>query len=92
MIVKLLTEHHLELLSLKGGCRDSSESTLVICQIFGNLMSLTRVLSGDDFQLFACQYRFLLPLQTGWLGLIRIHFIDTLMVILTAFFEREKKK
>ena len=27
MIVKLLTEHHLEFLSLKGGCRCSSEST-----------------------------------------------------------------
>ena len=29
MIVKLLTEHHLEYLSLKGGCRGSSESTHV---------------------------------------------------------------
>ena len=29
MIVKLLTEHHLEFLSLKVGCIDSSESTLV---------------------------------------------------------------
>ena len=29
MIVKLLTEHHLEVLSLKGACRGSSESTLV---------------------------------------------------------------
>ena len=29
MIVKLLTEHHLEFLSLKGGCTGSSESTLV---------------------------------------------------------------
>ena len=29
MIVKLLTEHHLEFLSLTGGCRGSSESTLV---------------------------------------------------------------
>ena len=29
MIVKLLSEHHLELLSLKGGCTSSSESTLV---------------------------------------------------------------
>ena len=29
MIVKLLTEHHLEFLSLKGGCRGSPESTLV---------------------------------------------------------------
>ena len=29
MIFKGLTEHHLEFLSLKGGCRGSSESTLV---------------------------------------------------------------
>ena len=28
MIVKLLTEHNLEYLSLKGGCRGPSESTL----------------------------------------------------------------
>ena len=29
MIVKLLTEHHLRVLSLKGGYTGSSESTLV---------------------------------------------------------------
>ena len=29
MIVKLLTEHHLAFLSVKGGCRGSSESTHV---------------------------------------------------------------
>ena len=29
MIVKLLTERHLEFISLKGGCTGSSESTLV---------------------------------------------------------------
>ena len=29
MIVMLLTEHHLEFLSLTGGCTGSSESTLV---------------------------------------------------------------
>ena len=29
MSVKLLTEHYLEFLSLKGGCRGSSESTHV---------------------------------------------------------------
>ena len=29
MTVKLLTEHHLEFLSLKGGCTGTSESTLV---------------------------------------------------------------
>ena len=29
MIVKLQTEHHLEFLSLKGGCRGSSESTFL---------------------------------------------------------------
>ena len=39
MIVKLLTEHHLEFLSLKGGCTGSFESTLVKCHIVGNHMS-----------------------------------------------------
>ena len=39
MIVKLLTEHHLEFLSLKGGYRRSSEYTLVKCHIAGNHMS-----------------------------------------------------
>ena len=29
MSVKLLTEHHLEFLNLKGGCTGLSESTLV---------------------------------------------------------------
>ena len=29
MTVKLLTEHHLEFLCLKGGCKGLSESTLV---------------------------------------------------------------
>ena len=38
MIVKLLTEHHLEFLSLKEGSRGSYESTLINCQIVGNLM------------------------------------------------------
>ena len=32
MIVKLLTEFHLKFLSLKGGCRGSSESTHVKMQ------------------------------------------------------------
>ena len=29
LVARLLIEHHLEFLSLKGGCKDSSESTLV---------------------------------------------------------------
>ena len=49
MIVKLLTGHHLEFLSLKGGCGESSESTLVKCHIVGNHMprhDWVNVLSG----------------------------------------------
>ena len=38
MIVKLLTERHLEFLSLKGGCRGSSSLHLSNCEIVGNLM------------------------------------------------------
>ena len=43
MIVKLLTEHHLELLSLTVGCRGSSESTHVKCHIVGRAATFTRV-------------------------------------------------
>ena len=39
MIVKLLTEHHIEFLSLNGGCTGSYESTHVKKLIVGNLMS-----------------------------------------------------
>ena len=38
MRVNLLTEHHLEFLSLKGGCRGSSSLHLSKCQIVGNQM------------------------------------------------------
>ena len=38
MIVKLLAEHNLEFLSLKGGCRGLSESNMSKCHIVGNLM------------------------------------------------------
>ena len=38
MIVKLMTEHNLEFLSLKEGCRGSSESTLVKMSNVENLM------------------------------------------------------
>ena len=44
MIVKLLTEHQLEFLSLKGGCSGSSESALSKCQIVGNLMPRLKIL------------------------------------------------
>ena len=39
MIVKLLTEHHLEFLCFKGGCTGSFESTLIKMRIVGNHMS-----------------------------------------------------
>ena len=38
MSVKLLTEHHMEFLCLKGGCTGSTESTHVKMHIVGNLM------------------------------------------------------
>ena len=38
MSVKLLAEHTLEFLSLKGGYTGLSESTLVKCHIVGNRM------------------------------------------------------
>ena len=39
MTVKLLIEHHLEFLSLKGGCTGSFELHLSKCHIVGNHMA-----------------------------------------------------
>ena len=39
MTINLLTEHHLEFLSLKRGCTGLSESPLVKIHIVGNFMS-----------------------------------------------------
>ena len=46
MIVKLLTEHHLEFLSLKGGCIGSPESTLVKMSNVGNIMPRLQIIFG----------------------------------------------
>ena len=43
MIVKLLTEHHLEFLSLKGGYRGSSESTHVKMPHFWKAHALAHI-------------------------------------------------
>ena len=53
MIVKLLTEHHLEFLSLNGGCRGASQSTHVKCHIDGNHMPWL-------ISLYDCEGNFLL--------------------------------
>ena len=51
MTVKLLTEHHLEFLSLKGDCTGLSESTLVkIPHFVGNHMSRLINLNRGDHQ------------------------------------------
>ena len=56
MIVKVLTEQHLEFLSLKGGCTGSSESTHVkmshgwkshvTSQLFFNLHDVMKTVGG----------------------------------------------
>ena len=48
MSVKLLTEHHLEFLSLKRGCRGSSESTLV------KMLEIS----------YRCSYTFAVPIES----------------------------
>ena len=51
MSVKLLTERHLEILSLKGGCTGSSESTLVkMPHVAAHFYVLSRILSMSDTQ------------------------------------------
>ena len=59
MIVKLLTEHYLEFLSLEGGCRGSSESTLV------KMSNCWKSHAGANFLLFdSISFCFLCCLQS----------------------------
>ena len=46
MTVKLLTEHHLEFLSLTGGCRGSSESTLVKMSNYWKSLAAVHFIDG----------------------------------------------
>ena len=68
MIVKLLTEHHFEFLSLKGGCRGSSKSTLVkmphcwkshalaqICCYSSFSINFVNSVTGDCFFAVLCE-------------------------------------
>ena len=75
MTLKLLAEHHLDFLSLKGGCTGSSEPTLVKCHIVGNhvsrlnfsLSSATGVLLAN---LTVCNHaRALLPIRFSYKSL-----------------------
>ena len=52
MIVKLLTEHHLEFLSLKGGCRGSCESTLVKMSNCWKSRAAAQIVSHFQFQTY----------------------------------------
>ena len=49
MSVKLLTDHHLEFLSLKGGCRGSSESTLVKMSNCWKSHAMSHIISGPMY-------------------------------------------
>ena len=72
MSVKLLTEHHLEILSLKGGCTGSSESTLVKIPHCWNHMSwlifvsatLTTTVHYDSYNIFMKQIATVLPAKS----------------------------
>ena len=54
MIVKLLTEHHLEFLSLKGGCRDSSESTCVKMPHCWKSHALAQIVNNSQYWAPVC--------------------------------------
>ena len=58
MSVKLLTEHHFELLSLKGGCTGLSETTLVKMQHCWKSHVTAQILISIFFSPFSIQTQF----------------------------------
>ena len=84
MIVKLLTEHHLEFLSLKGGCRGSSEFTLdkmSNCwksRVTAHFITGDTRVFGEDFANitisdFDTNYPASLVLDCGWYGSLNLY-------------------
>ena len=66
MTLKQLTEHNLKLLSLKGGCTSSSESTHAKCHIVGNRMSrLNFSAAHRDSKLLICSLNWTSSDTTG---------------------------
>ena len=57
MIVKLLTEHHLEFLRLKGGCRGTSQSTLAKMSWKSHALAHFAFISVQLFQNFSYKIR-----------------------------------
>ena len=66
MIVKLPTEHHLEFLSLKGGCRGSSESTHV------KMSNCWKPYALAQFFLYRTGFSRLFMLSYQWFGTVGI--------------------
>ena len=65
MIVKLLTEHHLEFLSLKGGCRGLSESTHVKMPHCWKSRALAHIIGRISYELYREPILIGLPLGKG---------------------------
>ena len=63
MSVKLLTEHNLEFLSLKGGCIGSSESTLVKLQHCWKSLSRAHFIVFDSRVKSTCSLKCILYTQ-----------------------------
>ena len=57
MSVKLLTEHFLEVLSLKGGCTGSSESTRVKMPHCWKSHATAHIKVSEFYQEMPCNYR-----------------------------------
>ena len=79
MIIKLLAEHHLEFLSLKGGCRGSSESTVVKMSKFISHMC--------DQSRISIYFRILWALEIHYHQLIKFLEIFTLLNGKTIIYE-----
>ena len=91
MIVKLQTEHHLEFLSLKGGCRGSSESTLVKmsnCWKSNATAQLINTLTLGPFAIFGTRDLFNISYSRElYLFLKFLHFEEIVCVKMAVCFE-----
>ena len=88
MSVKLLTEHHWEFLSLKGGCTGSSESTLVKMphcwksHVAAHISFLGNIIDQDHL---ACGTAIQSRIRMFSIQLVNICHLSTLSVLMATF-------
>ena len=90
MSVKLLTEHHLEFLSLKGGCRGSSKFTLVKMSNCWKSHGMAKLIYYISISIFLInKHHLVIICSLKELLIAKLFFFKFLYIMLNSYFNHQ---